>query len=171
MKDIPKEKLWKYAKCEIERCFLLGSKPALQANRGFKEITDKYLYQTNIRLRKTFDGQAFLYKLTKKLPLKTEETEIQWVSTIYLSKAEYETFVILPGDIIEKKRFYYQVDSGEIIGIDEVLINGEYTWIAEVEFESLERMNQYRFPLEYLKEVTNDILYAGNELAKRYHHL
>ena len=51
----------------------------------------------------------------------------------------------LPGDMIKKKRFYYQDNSEETIGIDEINMEGKRIWIAEVEFDAIEKMNNFKY--------------------------
>ena len=167
MKEIPKYKTWKYAQIERERRFLLKAPPPSLVLLPFKGITDKYLAETHVRVRKTHDGKSHTYKLTKKLPLPLDEHMKQWVTTIYLSQSEYDVFMTLPGDLIKKKRFYAELPAGEMIGIDEIKMGKRVIWIAEVEFEDEEQMTTFTFPYEYEKEVTELKEYAGNELAKK----
>lgn len=167
LKEIPASKIWKYAQPELERRFLLKSKPVFIENSSFKEIRDKYLLQTHMRVRQTFDGQTFIYKLTKKLPLVSSRKDKQWISAIYLSKMEYDLFVGLPGHTIEKKRYYHPHETGDLMGIDEIICDKNTLWIAELEFTNEEKMKRYEFPFAYEKEITNEEGYSGYELSKR----
>ena len=163
--NIPPEKMWKYAKLELERCFLLPNKPSLPETRPAKQLKDKYLIGTHLRLRKSFEGENNTFKLTKKLALASGEQH--WVSTIYLSEAEYQLFLQLPGHELEKKRNYYQFDTGPIIGVDELHLDGKKIYLAEVEFEDAEVMAAYKIPIVGATEVTQDCRYTGYELAKQ----
>ena len=108
------------------------------------------------------------YKLTKKLLLQEGQKEIQWISTIYLNKEEYEVLNLLPGKIIKKNRYSFLDKSGLIIGIDEIDFGNQKLWIAEVEFEDEEEMKQFTFSLDYEREITNENGFAGHELANRF---
>lgn len=167
--EIDHAKKWKYAKGEFERRFLIKKRPAFLDTLPYKEITDKYLENTKLRLRKVLNGALTKYKLTKKLPTRADGLNIQWVSTIYLSLAEYETFLNLPGKTIKKRRYYYQPEVGEIIGIDEILLGKDQKtiWIAEVEFKEMLEPT-YSLPIVYDKEITNDKDYLGSVLANHY---
>jgi len=167
--EIDHAKKWKYAKGELERRFLIKNRPDFLDALPYKQITDKYLKNANLRLRKVTNGAFTQYKLTKKLPTLSDGLSIQWVSTIYLSQGEYEIFLKLPGKIIEKRRYYYQPEVGEIIGIDEIQLGKDQRtiWIAEVEFNERQEPT-YSLPLAYDREVTNDKDYIGSVLAKHY---
>lgn len=165
-KELPKDKVWKYAKTELEKRFLLKSKPDWVQEKAYKTIRDKYLFQTNIRVRASNDGKTSVYKLSKKLPISPKTLDKQWISTIYLSQKEYELFMTLPGDLLEKKRYYHQYDQDLLIGLDKIVINMEVVWMAEIEFETKTAFDEFIYPLAYDKEVTNDQAYAGNTLAK-----
>ncbi len=167
--EINHAKKWKYAKGEFERRFLLKKRTVFLDTLPYKEITDKYLENTKLRLRKVVNEELTQYKLTKKLPVHSQGLNIQWVSTIYISQEEYDIFLKLPGEIIEKRRYYYQAETPEIIGIDEICLNqGQSTiWIAEVELEERQE-SAYTLPLAYDREITNDKDYIGSVLAKHY---
>jgi hypothetical protein len=165
---IPKDKRWKYARTELEKRFLLKEAPISIEDSTFKRITDKYLSRTNCRLRKEEDNEKVIYKLTKKIILEETNYGKQWISTIYLDKIEYEFFQLLDGIKIEKKRYKYECSSQEIIGIDKIQLGEELMWIAEVEFEDLEKYENYKLPIDYEEEITNNKLYTGYELALKH---
>lgn len=165
LNGIPENKQWKYAKLELERRFLLKNKLEGLEQYPFKYLFDRYLSHTNMRLRKVVMGEKMVYKLTKKLALHSNQNQAQWISTIYLSKAEYDLFSSLPGATIEKKRYALTPDLTLPIGIDELEMNGQLIWIAEVEFETIESMQSYSLPFDFDLEITNEGLFTGNVLA------
>lgn len=166
---IPETKRWKYAHPEWERRFLLSVQPRGLENFAWKEIQDKYLDHSQLRLRQVIQGASRVYKLTKKVALDPDMRRKQWVTTIYLNQTEYELFSALAGTRIHKKRYTYPSAEGPPIGIDRIDLGTEVLWIAEVEFETEAEMEQYHFPLPYLREITEEAAYAGNLLAERYH--
>ncbi|MEM6348035.1 MAG: hypothetical protein AAF927_29365 [Bacteroidota bacterium] len=163
--EINHNKRWKYAQREFERRFLLEERPANLKNLDLKQIEDKYLDGTRLRLRKASKGNEVQYKLTKKLSLANEPAN--WVSTIYLSQEEYEFFRSLSGKSYRKCRYYIKKQGEASIGIDEIKTQQGTIYLAEVEFESLESMERYQFPLAFLKEVTEDGFYSGFAIAQR----
>lgn len=165
---IPDTKKWKYAHPEWERRFLLNARPIGLENYERKEIKDKYLSHSQLRLRQVKQGESMVYKLTKKVALDPDIRSHQWVTTIYLNQTEYELFYALAGTCIHKNRYAYPSAEGPPIGIDRIELGTEVLWIAEVEFETEKEMEQYVCPLPYLREITEEATYAGNVLAERY---
>lgn len=168
LKAIPEDKIWKYARPELERRFLLKARPAELDNHPAKDLTDKYLSQSNLRLRKTFDGTVHVYKLTKKLPVNPNRKEIHWITTVYLSQPEYTLLMEIPGTVLMKRRYTIPSGSGQKIALDEIRLHKEIIWIAEVEFDNQPEMQTYRLPLDYAMEVTNEVNFSGSEIAKRW---
>lgn len=167
--EINHSKKWKYAQGELERRFLIRNHPEILDNLPSKTIIDRYLDNTALRVRKVIDGEDVQYKFTKKLPHHSNGIKVQWVSTIYISREEYEILMQLPGKLIQKKRYYYTPPSGEVIGIDEIELAREKKkiWIAEVEFQELKEVS-YVLPLPHDREITGEERYLGNELAKQW---
>ncbi len=163
--EINHNKRWKYAQKEFERRFLLAERPVKLKELDFKEIEDKYLEGTHLRLRKTSAGDRVQFKLTKKIRLTDEAAD--WLSTIYLSETEYQLFLSLPGKSYTKGRYYIKKQGEASIGIDEIKTQQGTIYLAEVEFESLESMERYQFPLAFLREVTEDDFYSGFAFAQR----
>ena len=164
--EIDHAKCWKYAKMETERRFLLQEKPGLLSQLSGKSITDRYLHSSRIRLRKVESPSRIQYKLTKKLVLDPTDLGRQWISTIYLSEAEYTLFTQLPAYELRKKRYAYHPSQGPPIGFDEIIIERNTLWIAEVEFPEGEEKN-YAFPFSYVREISNEEVYSGFELARQ----
>ena len=106
-----------------------------------------------------------VFKLTKKAPLHSDSISQHWISTIYLSREEYELFYKLPGKTLQKERHYFEGSTGEIIGVDQIKTEAGSLWLAEVEFESQEVMEAYQFPMAEAKEVSNEKVYSGFALA------
>lgn len=165
---IPETKMWKYAQTELEKRFLLEKAPISIDHCTFKRITDKYLSQTRCRLRMEEDNEKTSYKLTKKIILEEANLGKQWISTIYLDKSEYELFLLLEGVSIKKKRYQYELASQERIGIDRIQFGEKLMWIAEIEFKEIEKYENYKLPIDYVEEITNNKFYSGYELALKY---
>lgn len=168
LSKLPQDKIWKYAKTEWERRFLLKERPAQPMHAAKKKIIDKYLHGSRLRLRKTLDGNTTVYKLTKKLQLKAGHRASHWISTIYLDEGEYALFFALPGDFLEKTRYRIARRGGPPIAVDEIKIGKESLWMAEVEFNEAKTMEEYEFPFEFEREITDEEEFAGNAMAKKF---
>ncbi|MEO0468344.1 MAG: hypothetical protein AAF206_01890 [Bacteroidota bacterium] len=162
---IPPSKTWKYAKREQELRFLLPAPPDDLEQFPCKSIHDLYLNGSRMRLRKTISEHQTIFKLSKKIPL--PEPNSQWISTIYLSEAEYNLFSILPGDQLRKKRFSLKRDEGMDMGVDEIVIGTEKMWILEIEYDDA-NMDNLPPPFPGAISLHDKVEYAGHLLAKRY---
>ena len=161
--EIPEGKAWKYAQSEWERSFLLeGPLPDL-AQLPYKDIEDRYLKNTYIRLRKVSDGENTQFKLSKKLNLPTPS--LHWVSTIYLTKLEYELFSQLAAFSLMKRRYYIRKGHENTLGIDHIILAEKELWLAEIEFHSQEEAEAYQLPFPCIREVGEESDYSGFALA------
>ena len=73
--EIDHKKCWKYAQIEEERRFLLKEAPTFLSQLPWKSITDRYIHNSRIRLRKVEKGDQLQYKLTKKTPFRSYQFE------------------------------------------------------------------------------------------------
>ncbi len=107
---------------------------------------------------------AFTYKLTQKKPMTEGELALHKITTIYLTAESYQHLKeSLPGFRLQKTRNYFQLGRHKV-GVDEVLIDCETLLIMEVEFASLQEMQN--FPV-YGHEVTHDLAFSGFALAQK----
>ena len=162
---IPSGKTWKYAREEREVRFLLPNAPEGLYKNPHKKIHDRYLSGTRMRLRKTVSDTKSVFKLTKKIPLSTPNA--QWISTIYLSEAEYDLFAKIPGDRLYKRRFSLKHPDGLDMGIDEIVLGKEMIWIAEIEIQD-HKIIDVSIPFPGAISLHDKPKYAGNRLAIRY---
>jgi len=162
--EIPEQKAWKYAQTEWERSFLLHAPPFDIKHLRSKQIEDRYLKNSQIRLRQTFDGKTKTYKLSKKVVL-GKQTQ-RWISTIYLNENEYELFAQLPAFFLKKNRHYYDKGDTETIGIDHIVLGEKEIWLAEVEFSSETDLRAYTFPFPFIREISEEVEFSGFEMAR-----
>ncbi len=150
----------RFARAERERRFLLEPRalvPQLgtDGSSGHREIHDRYLDGTRLRLRKVVhpSGDVAL-KLTQKIPGEP------WgqLTTTYLSQAEYDVLSVLPAATLTKVRhgagMTYDVFRGRLDG----------PVMAEVEFDDDDSAAAYATPGGYV-EVTRDPRFTGGRLA------
>ena len=105
---MPKEPIrdGKYARVERERRFLLSGPPPALAVTASRQITDRYLPGTGLRLRRVecLDGGACEFKLTQKVPAGRPGYVQGLITNTYLSAAEYDLLASLPGEVLSKTR-------------------------------------------------------------------
>ena len=154
----------KYARVEYERRFLLEDYLSHLPLVDVKSIEDHYLLQAGLRLRKMGKDESFTYKLTQKRPIREGDLSLHEITTIYLTAESYQHLrESLVSFRLQKMRNYFQLGQHKV-GVDEVLIHSEKLLIMEVEFVSLQEMQN--FPV-YGHEVTHDLAYSGFALAQK----
>ena len=154
----------KYTKLERERRFLVApaALPALGAE--FAHYADLYLTGTRLRLRVMTEQPAgrVIYKLTQKR--QEPDARVRRITTLYLSRAEYDAFAGLGGARLSKRR--HRVTSrGLDWGID--VFEGALAGLvlSEREFESEAELHAAAPPSFAALEVTDDAAFTGGALA------
>ena len=151
----------RFAMPEWERRFLLHRFPANVSVVRVRQILDRYIVGTRLRLRRISDpdGTA-VFKLTQKLSEGATGAFQGLLTTIYLAKAEYDLLAALPARVLEKTRH-----SVPPLGID--VFNKELTglFLAEAEFRSAEAATAFEPPSFVAQEVTSDSRFTGASLA------
>jgi CYTH domain-containing protein len=155
----------KYQLIERERKFLLSPKQVDTTGWPQKRLTDYYLNGATLRFRVVADENGQQYKLTQKLPANAAGEAA--ITTIYLSKQEFELLNIFDAVTVSKTRYLQQYDQ-LVIGLDHYLTPTDELWLAEVEFASTEEMLDFELPLPHIGEVTGQPEYDGYALARRF---
>jgi CYTH domain-containing protein len=152
----------KYARVERERRFLLAEAPPKSAWTAERRITDRYLTGTRMRLRRVdyLASSAREFKLTQKVPADRPGPVRGLITNIYLSEAEYQRLLPLPGAVLRKTRV-----SVPPLGVDifEPPLRGLV--LAEAEFGTDEEAYGFRPPRDVVAEVTDDARFSGGRLA------
>jgi CYTH domain-containing protein len=153
----------KYARIERERRFLLASPPPLPAAAASRQITDRYLTGTRLRLRRVehLDSGACQFKLTQKVPAGRPGHVRGLITSIYLSAAEYDLLASLPAQVLSKTR--YSVPPLSIDDFDPPLHG---LVLAEAEFSTDEAAQSFRPHQATIAEVTDDPQFTGGILAR-----
>ena len=149
-------------KPEIERKFLLTTEQALvlKAEATHKKaLKQGYLAEgEHVILRvRISDHVAYL---TIKERVKGS-SRLEFETPIELSDAE--RLLDLCSSQIEKTRHLIKRDY--LIELDEFHAANEGLWLAEIEFDSIERSNSFIPPAELGKEVTDDYRYYNSYLV------
>jgi len=156
----------KYARIENERRFLLPpmDEELMAMNLPRRVILDNYILGTNLRLREVDHEGEKIYKLTKKTSISSGREEI---TTIYLSQDEYQLLSKLQAVLVSKVRFIMAYNE-LTIGIDSYANEDDELLLAEVEFETEEKMKAFEMLIPYQKEVTGEDEFSGFALANRF---
>jgi CYTH domain-containing protein len=152
----------KYARVERERRFLLAGAPPASAGTAVRQITDRYLTGTRLRLRRIDypGGGTSEFKLTQKVPAGLPGPVRGLITNIYLSGAEYEVFASLPGAVLRKTRV-----GGQPLVTDIFSPPLHGLVLAESEFGSDDEAAAFRPACDVVAEVTDDVRFTGGRLA------
>jgi CYTH domain-containing protein len=151
----------KYAKVEWERRFLLDRFPAEARVTRVRRITDRYIEGTRLRLRQQGENKTHIvFKLTQKLAGRTSGARQGLITTMYITKEEFDVLAKLPAKLLSKTRhsvppFGIDVFEGELHGLI----------MAEAEFNSDEEAAGLTLPSFIRHEVTDDLRFRGGSLV------
>ena len=150
-----------YARVERERRFLLAAPPSEVA--APRRIIDRYLTGTRLRLRRVehLHSGTSEFKLTQKIPASHPGPVRGLITTIYLSREEYDRLVALPAAGLSKTRA-----SAPPLAIDVFDLPLDGLVLAEAEFGPDEDAVGFRPPRFSVAEVTDDARFAGGRLAR-----
>jgi CYTH domain-containing protein len=149
-------------KPEIERKFLLTTEQALalkaQATHK-KQLKQGYLAEgEHVILRVRISDQIAYLTIKEKVK---GSSRLEFETPIELSDAE--KLLDLCSNQIEKTRYLIKRDY--LIELDEFHAANNGLWLAEIEFDSIERSNSFIPPTELGKEVTDDYRYYNSYLV------
>lgn len=153
----------KYAHPEVERKFLLAAIPS--GASLLAHITDHYVSNTTLRLRRVQTEHEVTFKLGQKLRAHPHETRVIFHTSFYLSEAEYVFLAsTLPSHRLEKRRFRFHEETRPM-SIDQFQGPLEGLVMAEVDFGSEGDPPFFAMPSFALAEVTDDERFTGGRLA------
>ncbi|MBU0648461.1 CYTH domain-containing protein, partial [Patescibacteria group bacterium] len=148
---------------EYELTFLAKSLPNGLENCEKREILDIYLpsvaWHCDLRIRR--NGKK--YEITRKNPV-GDDASVQRETNIVISKEEFEELAQVEGKRVHKIRHYLPY-KGKTAEVDVFLDKLEGLVLVEVEFESEEEKNTFKYPDFCLAEVTQEDFIAGGMLA------
>jgi CYTH domain-containing protein len=154
----------KYGYPEVERKFLLATIPSDTIFHS--DITDHYITNTTLRLRRVQTEHEATFKLAQKLRVHPHDTRVILHTNFYLSESEYVFLAsTLPSHRLEKRRFL--VHGGTIpMCIDQFQGHLKGLVIAEVDFGPNGDPSSLTMPSFALAEVTDDERFTGARLAR-----
>jgi CYTH domain-containing protein len=161
------QRIGKYACLEIERKYLLSCLPVdLNEQDPHWQITDHYLVQTRLRLRRMAQPATnqVLYKLGQKYRTDEQDSSQSTMTNLYLTKEEYQQLALLPARQLEKRRYAY-LHQGHRYAID--IFAGYLTGLilAEIECETMAELAQLPVPAFAVEDVTADTFFSGGSLV------
>jgi CYTH domain-containing protein len=157
--NMPRER---YARIERERRFLLAQFPSNVKVIRNRRITDNYIEGTNLRLREqVYNDGLTTFKLSQKLPLRGSGAQQGLITSMYLSRDEFDVLAQLPARKLTKTRF-----SVPPFGIDVFDGRLQGLILAEAEFDSAADADAMAVPSFAAAEVSADDRFTGGRLAE-----
>jgi CYTH domain-containing protein len=158
----------KYERVERERRYLLRElPPGLKVNDRHAQITDNYVTNTRMRLRKVRWPltNEWTLKLTQKhAPGTPPDFSRTLITSIYLNEYEYEVFSVFEANELRKNRYPYEHE-GRKYSVDVFLGELKGLILAETDFDTDEEMDAFPPPPFASLDVTHDELFTGGRLV------
>lgn len=153
----------KYSQLEIERRWLADERllPDL-TTLPVRLITDKYLNQGRLRLRKIAGADEVQFKLCKKYGKCSEISEP--ITNLYLTAEEYALLSVLPGRTLVRQRFTYLAQ--DVAFSINVVVGKSAPVIVEREFTSETEARECEPPPFCTEDVSGRIDYEGASLIR-----
>jgi CYTH domain-containing protein len=148
----------KYAVVERERRYLVARVP--DGVTETREITDRYVSGTRLRLREVRGPDGTTRKLTQKARLGDGPAEVA-CTNLYLDDAEWALLQALPGREVRKRRHMVERD-GARVAVDE---HEDGTLVAEIDDGDGPAVPVPPW-LEVLADVSADERWTGSALAR-----
>lgn len=157
----------KYERVERERRFLLRELPPdLKSGDPHAQITDNYITNTRLRLRKSRWPltNEWILKLTQKYTPAPPDFTRTLITSIYLSEDEYEVFSLFEGNELRKNRYPYEHE-GRLYSIDVFLGSLRGLILAETDFDDEAEMDAFPLPPFAFMDVSREEIFTGGRLA------
>ena len=154
----------RYARLEIERRWLVaGDVSQLIHGQPSREIEDRYLVGTRIRLRTlTSSDGSIQWRMCKKYE-RSPDQQFEFITNLYLSKQEFQVFAALPAEVSRKRR--YPLAQGSL----DLYAQPVGVTIFEVDFASESEATAFQAPSFAGMEITGVEAYSGAMLAASCH--
>ncbi len=157
----------KYERVERERRYLLRAlPPGLKITDAHTQITDNYITNTRLRLRKVRvpATNEYTLKLTQKHAPDAPDFARTLITSIYLNEYEYEVFSVFEGTELRKNRYPYEHE-GRSYAVDVFLGMLHGLILAETDFDTDEELHNFPMPAFAARDVTGDTRFTGGSLA------
>ncbi|MDR3703428.1 MAG: hypothetical protein P4L56_27515 [Candidatus Sulfopaludibacter sp.] len=152
----------KYARIERERRYLVERLPGAAGIGRTRRIVDRYIEGTTLRLRKqSEEGRPVVRKFTQKIPARSAGAQQGFITSMYVTEAEYGVLANLPAKTLCKTRY-----SVPPFGIDVFEGALEGLLLAEAEFDSAAAADALAIPPFLSREVSDDDRFTGGRLVR-----
>lgn len=158
----------KYVRVERERRYLLRELPeGVTVRDEHAQITDNYISNTRLRLRKSrwVPTGEWSLKLSQKQAIAPPDHSRALITTLYLSRAEYEVLSVFEANELRKNRYYLRHE-GRLFSVNVFLGDLRGLILAETDFETDEELDAYvALPPFAVREVTREEMFTGGSLV------
>ena len=157
----------RYVRVERQRRYLLRELPEGVSPRDeHAQITDNYITNTRLRLRKSrwVPTGEWSLKLTQKQTPDPPDFSRALITTLYLNRAEYEVLSVFEANELRKNRYYLRHE-GRLCSINVYLGELRGLVLAEIDFDDDAEMDAFPTPPFALLDVTRDELFTGARLV------
>jgi len=157
----------KYVRVERERRYLLRELPeGVSLRDEHAQITDNYITNTRLRLRKSrwVPTGEWSLKLTQKHAPAPPDFARALITTLYLDRAEYDTLSVFEANELRKNRYYLRRE-GRLYSVDVFLGDLRGLILAETDFETDAALEAFAPPPFAVADVTREELFTGGRLA------
>lgn len=154
----------KYAHLEIERRWLVDTEAlaALELDDAV-EISDRYILDTRLRLRRMQRAEDVVFKLTRKY--ECDNAIARPIVTAYIDPGEYDVLCALPALTLTKTRFKVR-QGGHEFSLDRFDGSLQGLWLSEIELADVDILRSMADPPWAARDVTDEIQYQGATLAR-----
>lgn len=157
----------KYTRVLRQRRFLLKElPPGLAPSDPHAQITDNYITNTRLRLRKSrwVQTNEWTLKLTQKHAPSPPDFSRTLVTSLFLNEDEYEVLSIFEGNELRKNRYPYEHE-GRAFSVDVFLGELRGLILAETDFETDDEMDAFASPNFAFTDVTREEMFTGASLV------
>jgi CYTH domain-containing protein len=126
------------------------------------EITDRYIRDTDLRLRRMKSADEVIWKLGQKIRIRAESPEMVNTTNIYLREHEFQILGQLQAATLVKTRRHWR-RADRVLTVDE--FHGRLTGLVLAEIELDADDSLLGLPEGAIADVTHDDRFSGGSLA------
>jgi len=158
----------RYVRVERQRRYLLTGLPeGVSLRDEHAQITDNYITNTRLRLRKSrwVPTGEWSLKLSQKQTPAPPDFGRALLTTLYLSRAEYEALSVFEANELRKNRYYFRHE-GRLVSVNVYLGDLRGLLLAEIDFDTDAEMDAFPLPPFAHADVTRDEMFTGARLVE-----
>ncbi len=158
----------RYVRVERQRRYLLSELPeGVPLRDEHAQITDNYITNTRLRLRKSrwVPTGEWSLKLSQKQTPAPPDFGRALLTTLYLNRAEYEALSVFEANELRKNRYYFRHE-GRLVSVNVYLGDLRGLVLAEIDFDTDAEMDAFPLPPFAHADVTRDETFTGARLVE-----